>query len=122
MTRNLFIGLGFLLALTGTAAAAPALRAEVTVRSRDRHRRRHVRRRRHPRRGGPVPRPAPGTTGIVSSRPCARPRALVGLTDFEAEGIERVRVARAAAVVDAEFLTHLITADLAAARHRRRRT
>lgn len=112
MTRNLFIGLGFLLALTGTAAAEPVLRAEVTVRSAivtvgDMFDDAGILAEE-----GLFRAPAPGTTGTVSLEDVRHAAALAGITAFGSEGIERVRVARPAAIVDTEFLTHLITVDL----------
>jgi len=112
MTRNILVGLGFLLALTGTAMAAPALRSEVTVRSEivtvgDMFDDAGILAEE-----GLFRAPEPGTTGTVTIDAVRQAASLVGLTEFEAEGIERVRVARPAAVVDTEFLTHLITVDL----------
>jgi flagella basal body P-ring formation protein FlgA len=112
MTRNIFVGLGFLLALTTSAIAAPALRSEVTVRSEivtvgDMFDNAGILAEE-----GLFRAPAPGTTGTVTIDAVREAASLVGLTEFEAEGIERVRVARPAAVVDTEFLTHLITVDL----------
>jgi flagella basal body P-ring formation protein FlgA len=112
MTRNVFVGLGFLLALTTSAIAAPALRSEVTVRSEivtvgDMFDNAGILAEE-----GLFRAPAPGTTGTVTIDAVREAASLVGLTEFEAEGIERVRVARPAAVVDTEFLTHLITVDL----------
>jgi flagella basal body P-ring formation protein FlgA len=113
MTRTILVGLGFLLALTTSAVAAPALRSEVTVRSEivtvgdmfdDAGLLAEE---------GLFRAPEPGTTGTVTIDAVRQAASLVGLTEFEAEGIERVRVARPAAVVDTEFLTHLITMDLA---------
>lgn len=113
MTRKLFFGLGFFLALTSAAAATPMLRAEVTVRSAivtvgDMFDNAGILAEE-----GLFRAPAPGTTGVVTLDAVRQAAALVGLEDFEAEGVERVRVARPAAVVDAEFLSHLITIDLA---------
>ena len=113
MTRTILIGLGFLLALTTSASAAPALRSEVTVRSEivtvgDMFDNAGILAEE-----GLFRAPAPGTTGTVTIDAVREAASLVGLTEFEADGIERVRVARPAAVVDAEFLTHLITMDLA---------
>ncbi|HHY48654.1 MAG TPA: flagellar basal body P-ring formation protein FlgA [Alphaproteobacteria bacterium] len=58
--------------------------------------------------------PRPGTTGTVLVEDVERAAALVGLTGYTTEGVLRVRVTRAATVVDAAMLTDLITADLAA--------
>jgi flagella basal body P-ring formation protein FlgA len=112
MTRNILLGLGFLLALTTSAVAAPALRSEVTVRSEivtvgDMFDNAGILAEE-----GLFRAPAPGTTGTVTVDAVRQAASLVGLTEFEADGIERVRVARPAAVVDNEFLTHLITDDL----------
>jgi hypothetical protein len=45
--------------------------------------------------------------------------ALVGLADFEASGIDQVRVARASTIIDASMLTDLITSDAARRDHPR---
>lgn len=58
--------------------------------------------------------PLPGTTGIVSLDAVRGAAALVGLVEFENEGVARVRVARASSLVDAPVLTDLIAQDLAA--------
>lgn len=58
--------------------------------------------------------PRPGTTGTVAIEDVERAAAIVGLTGYTTEGVLRVRVTRAAAVVDAAMLTDLITADLTA--------
>lgn len=58
--------------------------------------------------------PLPGTTGIVSLDAVRRAAALVGLTEFDNEGVTRVRVARASSIVDAEFLAGLVTQELLA--------
>jgi flagella basal body P-ring formation protein FlgA len=113
MTRTFLIGLGFFLALGSTALAAPTLRSEVTVRSAivtvgDMFEDAGILAEE-----GLFRAPEPGTTGTVTIDAVRQAAALVGLTDFEAEGVERVRVARPAAVVDVEFLTHLISVDLA---------
>jgi flagellar basal body P-ring formation protein FlgA len=112
MTRTSLVGLGFLLALTTSVIAAPALRSEVTVRSEivtvgDMFDNAGILAEE-----GLFRAPEPGTTGTVTIDAVRQAASLVGLTEFEAGGIERVRVARPAAVVDAEFLTHLITVDL----------
>lgn len=112
MTRNILVGLGFLLMSTSAAFAEPALRLEVTVRSEivtvgDMFDNAGLLAEE-----GLFRAPAPGTTGTVTIDDVRRAASLVGLNEFEAEGIERVRVARPAAIVDAEFLTHLITVDL----------
>ncbi|MHB1111414.1 MAG: flagellar basal body P-ring formation chaperone FlgA, partial [Devosia sp.] len=58
--------------------------------------------------------PLPGTTGMVSLDAVRQAAALVGLTEFENEGVARVRVARASSIVDAPILADLITQDLLA--------
>jgi flagellar basal body P-ring formation protein FlgA len=58
--------------------------------------------------------PAPGTTGTVSLEAVRAAAAAVGLGEYEAEGVLRVRVARAATLVDAAMLAALITDDLRA--------
>jgi flagellar basal body P-ring formation protein FlgA len=58
--------------------------------------------------------PAPGTTGIVSLESMRAAAATVGLTEYDAEGVLRVRVVRPATLVDGPMLTTLITDDLAA--------
>jgi flagella basal body P-ring formation protein FlgA len=56
--------------------------------------------------------PAPGTTGTVSLEAVQQAAALAGIGDYDASNVLRVRVARAATVVDAATLTGLITGDL----------
>src|SRR5688572_15464961 len=56
--------------------------------------------------------PSPGTTGTVSLEAVRAAAAAVGLSDYNAEGVLRVRVARAATRVDAAMLTAMITGDL----------
>lgn len=56
--------------------------------------------------------PAPGTTGTVSLDAVREAADLVGLTDYDAEGVMRVRVARASTLIDENALTAIITADL----------
>lgn len=56
--------------------------------------------------------PAPGTTGVVSLVDIERAAALAGLTDFDALGIDSVRVARASISVDAAFLARLVDDNL----------
>lgn len=58
--------------------------------------------------------PAPGTTGIVSLEAVRAAAAKAGLIDYDAEGVARVTVERRVAVVGAELLSELIAADLAA--------
>ena len=57
--------------------------------------------------------PAPGTTGIVPLEAVQRAAQRAGLAAFDNVGFTRVRVARAATVVDAALLDGLIAADLA---------
>src|SRR5438128_679650 len=99
MIRKLLLGLLFTATLAGATNAAPVLRAEVTV-------------------SAPVVTiadmfddagalgeqalfraPEPGTSGIVSVEAVRQAAALVGLTQFSSDGVLRVRVARAAAVI-----------------------
>ena len=56
--------------------------------------------------------PLPGTTGTVSLEAVRQAAALAGLTDYMSEGVLRVRVARAASVIDETLLTGLIVDDL----------
>jgi flagella basal body P-ring formation protein FlgA len=109
--KSLLIAAAFA-AATGAALAAPVLRAEVTVT------------------GSVVTvgdmfmepgdfaemalfrAPAPGTTGTVSLEAVKQAADIAGLGDYDAGSVQRVRVARAATVVDAAMLTGLITADL----------
>lgn len=56
--------------------------------------------------------PLPGTTGVVSLDAVRDAAKLVGLTEFRNEGVDRVRVARASALIDAPVLADLITEDL----------
>jgi flagella basal body P-ring formation protein FlgA len=107
-----FAALG--ISLAGSAFAAPSLRADITVTSEivtvgdmfdD---------------AGALAElalfraPQPGTTGMVSLEAVRRAGALIGLTEFENVGIARVRVARAATVVDAVLLQNLIAQNLEA--------
>lgn len=57
--------------------------------------------------------PKPGTTGLVSVVDIETAMARAGLTDFDRNGLEVVRVSRAAAVVDEAALAALIATDLA---------
>jgi flagella basal body P-ring formation protein FlgA len=57
--------------------------------------------------------PAPGTTGVVPLDDIRRAATLAGVADFENVGFTRIRVARAAKVVDASALEALLNADLA---------
>ncbi len=101
-----------ILAPTGTAIAAPVLRAEITV-------------------SAPIVTvgdmfedagalaeqalfraPLPGTTGNVDLAALRSATARIGLTRFDANGLSQVRVSRAAAVVDHEMLAGLIADDL----------
>lgn len=58
--------------------------------------------------------PAPGTVGLVSLEAVRSAAATAGLTDYEQEGIARVRVERQVAIVDGSTLEQLISAELAA--------
>jgi flagella basal body P-ring formation protein FlgA len=58
--------------------------------------------------------PAPGTTGTVTLDAVRQAASIVGLTDYVTDGVLRVRVARAATVVDVDMLTALIIDDLRA--------
>lgn len=114
MTRNPLLGLALLLLATAPVAAAPALRSEVVVRSQivtvgDMFDDAGLLAEQ-----GLFRAPAPGTTGVVSIDAVRQAATSIGLTGFTADGIERVRVARPATVIDAEFLTQLITDDLSA--------
>jgi flagella basal body P-ring formation protein FlgA len=105
--------LAVLLALLATAAqAAPSLRGDITVNAAivtvgdmfDN--------------AGPLAEtalfraPAPGTTGIVGLDDVRRAALSIGLGSFENVGYTRVRVARAATVLDATALGGLVTQDL----------
>lgn len=97
---------------TGAATAEPVLRAEVTVN--------------HPvvtvgdmfedagiyAERALFRAPAPGTTGTVTLDAVHEAASLAGLTEYDAEGVLRVRVARATAIVDEPALAGLIAADL----------
>ena len=56
--------------------------------------------------------PKPGTTGMVELNAVRNAAKLVGLTEFENVGIARVRVSRAATLVDAGMLQTMVTDDL----------
>ena len=56
--------------------------------------------------------PKPGTTGMVELNAVRNAAKLVGLTEFENVGIARVRVSRAATLVDAAMLQTMVTDDL----------
>jgi len=58
--------------------------------------------------------PRPGTTGHVDLAAVRSATARIGLTRFEVNGLAQVRVSRAAATVDAAMLEELIRADLRA--------
>jgi flagella basal body P-ring formation protein FlgA len=58
--------------------------------------------------------PAPGTIGTVSLEAVRLAARLVGLSDYDSEGVLRVRVTRAGKVVDEPVLTDLIVGDLIA--------
>lgn len=111
MIRSFVIAAAFA-ALAGSAFAAPVLRGEVTV-------------------AGalvtagdmfedagefaaqPMFRaPAPGTIGTVSLDAVKQAADLIGLRDYQSNGVMAVRVARAATVVDQSMLTRMITDDL----------
>lgn len=112
--NKLVLALVFATLGVATAEAAPTLRADVTVISEivtvgdmfDN--------------AGPLAEralfraPLPGTTGVVSLDAVREAARLVGLTEFDNEGVARVRVARASAIVDAPVLADLITHDLVA--------
>lgn len=57
--------------------------------------------------------PVPGTSGMVSISDVEAALARVGIAQFEAGGLDSVRVSRAATVVDEAVLSELIAADLA---------
>lgn len=57
--------------------------------------------------------PLPGTTGHVSLAEIDAALNRAGIALFDANGLESVRVSRAAAIVDEAMLTRLIAADLA---------
>lgn len=56
--------------------------------------------------------PKPGTTGIVDLGAVTHAAKIIGLTEFENVGIARVRVSRAATIIDQTTLGELITDDL----------
>jgi flagella basal body P-ring formation protein FlgA len=56
--------------------------------------------------------PAPGTSGFVDLEAIRVAAAKVGIIEFRAEGIIKVRVVRAASVIDETLLTALIAEDL----------
>jgi flagella basal body P-ring formation protein FlgA len=56
--------------------------------------------------------PAPGTTGIVALDDVRRAALSIGLGQFDNVGYTRVRVARAATILDAAALGDLVTHDL----------
>ena len=58
--------------------------------------------------------PLPGTSGLVGLADIDAALARIGIEDFDAAGLDGIRVTRAAAIVDEAALTELITADLAA--------
>ena len=114
MNNSLVLALVFATIGVAAAQAAPTLRADITVISEivtvgdmfdD---------------AGPFAEkalfraPLPGTTGVVSLDAVRDAARLVGLTEFDNEGVARVRVARASAIVDAPALADLITQDLMA--------
>ncbi|MDP1730235.1 MAG: flagellar basal body P-ring formation chaperone FlgA [Devosia sp.] len=114
MNNKLVLAVALTMAACGGAHAAPVLRADITVISEivtvgDMFDDAGVLAEKALFRA-----PLPGTTGMVSLDAVREAARLVGLTDFENEGVARVRVARAAAMVDARVLTELITRDLMA--------
>ena len=58
--------------------------------------------------------PLPGTTGIVPLTAISAAAARIGLNDFDAHGLDSVRVIREAAIVDEAMFSQLIAADLGA--------
>lgn len=57
--------------------------------------------------------PNPGTTGVVPLAAVTAAAARIGIETFDSQGLDSVRVSRAASVVDETLLTGLIQADLA---------
>lgn len=111
MIRPLMIALSWA-GLAAAAAAAPTLRAEVAV-------------------VGPIVTagdmfedagtyaeeplfraPLPGTSGIVGLEAVRKAARAIGLTEFDAEGVMRVRVTRDAVPVDETMLRALVADDL----------
>lgn len=111
MIRTLALAALFL-GLAATAAAAPILKAEVTVT------------------GAVVTvgdmfedagdlaatplfrSPLPGTSGIVTIDAVRQAAGAAGIGEFDAEGVVRVRVARDATAIDEAMLVEMINADL----------
>ena len=58
--------------------------------------------------------PQPGTSGMVPLSDVIAALARIGVTDFNAQGVTAVRVARAATLVDETMLADLIATDLRA--------
>lgn len=58
--------------------------------------------------------PAPGTSGLVDLGAIKAAAARIGLNTFGSNGLDRVRVSRAAVLVDETFLKEMILADLKA--------
>lgn len=58
--------------------------------------------------------PKPGTTGMVDLNAVINAAKMVGLTEFENVGVSRVRVSRAATIVDGKMLETMVTDDLRA--------
>lgn len=56
--------------------------------------------------------PRPGTTGNVDLAAIRAAAARIGIESFETGGLDRIRVSRAATIVDQHLLTGLITANL----------
>lgn len=114
MSSKFVLALAFTSLAASTASAAPLLRADITVISEivtvgDMFEDPGVFAEKALFRA-----PLPGTTGMVSLDAVREAAALIGLTEFENEGVARVRVARASSIVDAAGLADLITQDLLA--------
>jgi flagella basal body P-ring formation protein FlgA len=112
--NRIALALVSLLAAGGAAAAAPVLKSEVTVihgivtvgdmfDDPGAHSERAL-----------FLSPAPGTTGTVSLEAVKEAATLAGITEYSADGVLRVRVSRAATLVDEAMLTDLLTSDLRA--------
>ena len=56
--------------------------------------------------------PQPGTSGVLTLADIADAARAAGITEFEASGLETIRVARAGVVVDMPLLSELVAADL----------
>lgn len=57
--------------------------------------------------------PQPGTSGLVALQDVTSALARVGITQFDAAGLDGIRVTRAATLVDEALLTDLLARDLA---------